>query len=51
MDINMPEMDGFEAIEYLKNCQKSQHIPVIALVPMPCKKILTELWKQGLKIT
>ena len=24
---------------------------VIALVPMPCKKILTELWKQGLKIT
>ena len=31
MDINLPGMDGFEALDALKEDQRTQHIPIIAL--------------------
>ena len=31
MDVNMPKMDGFECLKYLKNSNGFKHIPVIML--------------------
>lgn len=31
LDINMPVMDGFEACQKLKSCDKTKHIPIIFL--------------------
>jgi len=36
LDINMPEMDGYEAIKILKNNPKMKDIPVIFLTGMRC---------------
>ena len=30
-DVQMPEIDGFEFVEYLKNIDKTKDIPVILL--------------------
>jgi CheY-like chemotaxis protein len=49
MDINMPEMDGFEALEYLKSCHKTQHIPVIALSANAMQKDIDQAMKIGFK--
>jgi len=34
LDINMPEMDGFETLRRIKNNEATQHIPVIFLTAM-----------------
>ncbi|MDJ1493890.1 response regulator [Cytophagaceae bacterium DM2B3-1] len=31
MDMMMPEMDGYEAIEYIRNKEEIAHIPIIAV--------------------
>jgi CheY-like chemotaxis protein len=31
MDINLPGMDGYEALSRLRNYQETRHIPVIAI--------------------
>lgn len=31
MDINLPEIDGYQGLEILKNNAKTQHIPVVAI--------------------
>lgn len=31
LDINLPDMHGFEVVQHLKQCQQIKHIPIIAL--------------------
>jgi signal transduction histidine kinase len=47
MDINMPEMDGLEAIKHLKSCQQTQHIPVIALSANAMQKDIDQAMEAG----
>ncbi|MFT4580023.1 MAG: CheY-like chemotaxis protein [Nitrospinales bacterium] len=49
MDINMPEMNGLEAVEHLKNCEKTQHIPVIALSANAMQKDIDRAMAAGFK--
>lgn len=31
MDIQLPGMDGYEALQQLRSCERTRHIPVVAL--------------------
>ncbi|MCW8987193.1 MAG: transporter substrate-binding domain-containing protein [Gammaproteobacteria bacterium] len=42
MDINMPEMDGYQALELLKSHDELKHIPVIALSAKAMKNDITK---------
>ncbi|MBP2031067.1 two-component system cell cycle response regulator DivK [Methanohalophilus levihalophilus] len=46
LDIQMPEMDGFEVLEKLKKSETSQNVPVIAVTAHPMKgKSVLPSWK------
>ncbi|MEN3009067.1 response regulator [Pseudothermotoga sp.] len=47
MDIQMPIMDGFEAVEILKSNQKTKHIKVIALTSFAMKEEKQKILKSG----
>lgn len=44
MDINLPEMDGFEALEKLKEFKETKHTPIVALsgnaMPLDIRKAI-----------
>ena len=44
MDLNLPEMDGFEALEKLKGFKETKHTPIVALsgnaMPLDIKKAI-----------
>jgi PleD family two-component response regulator len=47
LDIDMPDMDGFEVCRQLKNNPKTRHIPVIFLTSNSDKKTTVEGFKLG----
>jgi two-component system chemotaxis sensor kinase CheA len=47
-DINMPEMDGFELTNHIRNTQALQHLPVVALTSMRDEKLEKECEESGL---
>ena len=41
MDIDMPGMDGIEAVMHLKRIEETRHVPVIAFTGQPLESIAT----------
>ncbi len=49
MDINMPEMDGFETTAYIRNAEKgNEHTPIIAMTASATKKDKDHCLKAGM---
>ncbi len=46
-DINLPDIDGYEVTDILKNDKKTAHIPVIAMTANVMKKDREHVFKAG----
>ena len=46
-DINLPDIDGYEVTDMLKNDKKTAHIPVIAMTANVMKKDREHVFKAG----
>ena len=46
MDINLPGISGFEAMNILRNDPTTKHIPIKPLAPMPCCATSRRGWKR-----
>jgi CheY-like chemotaxis protein len=47
LDVNMPEMNGYEVAETLKEVKKTSHIPIIFLTAMDKNRKLIKLSETG----
>ncbi len=47
MDIQMPKMDGYEALDHIKSNKKLRHIPVIALTAKAFKRDIEQMKEMG----
>ena len=42
MDLDMPGMDGLEAVQHLKRIEETRHVPVIAFTGQPLEAIAVQ---------